>query len=658
MVDELRPPTAESTVAVVLGAGEYPQHTEWTNHVLAASALAVRDYLRSPIGMAMQPGQILDLFDADDTAPDQLVQIENFLRATGTANARDLVLYYVGHGDFDDYKHYCLGIRASARYRKYTLMKSRELATAVRGAFGQKRIYVIYDACFAASALPDWQGSKIEVAAREMSRSLPEHGIAFLAAASKDDVTYAPQDERYTVFTGAVLEALTCGVEQPSPRISLHELHEEVRRRLERRSCESGERPEIFAPTQQGGDVSRLELFPNAAYQRRVKTELLRAEAEARTAEASATAESKTRRKVLAEAEAETQMATRAAASRPDIDAPGGHVSEPGRPAGKPLSDDEGRGPGRDRASISARDSTIPQVTLPAQAVPEGARGHPQKTERMAPAGQAPTRPLAPAPAPAGTRDHVAASISKRPRGWIVISGAAAVAVAAVIIIIIHFGSSRDNDAATSVGAFPHQLESLADSCEHTVPTACTALGTAYFRGDGVVSDPVRALVYFEKACSLKDPDGCMRVGVGYHLGLGKTKDDATAARLFTEACDGGASEACMELGTLYLNGEGVGRDDARAALLFDKACSATNYSACGRLGELYVQGAGVVADPERGRALLDRSCSNRAALPCKFLGDLYATGSGAVPQDSAKARKAYAAGCRLGEQTACDLLQ
>jgi hypothetical protein len=109
----LEPPAPESTLAVVLGASEYPRNPAWTNPVLGASARAVCDYLRSPTGLAMRPAQLLDLFDAAGGPPEQLLQIAAFLTTAG-AGARDLILYYVGHGCFD-HDDYCLGIRATER---------------------------------------------------------------------------------------------------------------------------------------------------------------------------------------------------------------------------------------------------------------------------------------------------------------------------------------------------------------------------------------------------------------------------------------------------------------------------------------------------------------------------------------------------------------
>src|SRR5262249_25999453 len=151
---------------------EYPHKPAWSNPVLGASARAFRDYVLSATGLALAPEQVLDLFDAAAGPVDQLFQIREFLKAAGK-RARDLVLYYVGHGGFDSDEYY-LGIRSTRSDHEFiTTIESRKLARIIRDAFGHKRVYVILDSCFAASAAADFQGEEIEVAVRKMSQPLP-----------------------------------------------------------------------------------------------------------------------------------------------------------------------------------------------------------------------------------------------------------------------------------------------------------------------------------------------------------------------------------------------------------------------------------------------------------------------------------------------------
>ncbi len=280
MTEEFAPPTTETTLAVVLGAGAYPLKPAWSNPVLGASARAVRDYLLSPDGFAMPAAHVLDLFDASGGPQEQLSRITAFLRAA-PAGARDLILYYVGHGCFDQ-DDYCLGIRATERGQEFiSTIESRKLARIIREGFARKRVYVVLDSCFAASAASDWMGDEIDLAVKKMSQPLPKQGTAFLAAASKYDVTRAPRAHQFTVFTGAVLGALADGVDRSQPGISLVELYDEVWERLQRGVSDEDGRPELHVPSRRDGDVSRLALFPNPAYRRGVEAERVRAEAKA-----------------------------------------------------------------------------------------------------------------------------------------------------------------------------------------------------------------------------------------------------------------------------------------------------------------------------------------------------------------------------------------
>lgn len=67
------------------------------------------------------------------------------------------------------------------------------------------------------------------------------------------------------MFTGALLQSLTRGVPDGAERLSLYEIYEEIRDVLNAQDLGSS-RPELHAPGQEDGDISRLPLFPNPAY--------------------------------------------------------------------------------------------------------------------------------------------------------------------------------------------------------------------------------------------------------------------------------------------------------------------------------------------------------------------------------------------------------
>jgi type VI secretion system protein ImpL len=86
-----------------------------------------------------------------------------------------------------------------------------------------------------------------------------------LVAASKDDVALSPAGETYTRFSGCLLRALQEGVPSAGDKVSLADLGEWVVNLLHQEDGRGTARPEVHAPRQTDGDVSRLPFFPNAA---------------------------------------------------------------------------------------------------------------------------------------------------------------------------------------------------------------------------------------------------------------------------------------------------------------------------------------------------------------------------------------------------------
>lgn len=198
----------------------------------------------------MPPERILDLFDSTTGPVEQLFQIKEFLDVAGTA-ARDLLVYYIGHGGFDNDDYY-LGVASTQSDHEFiTTLESDKLARIIRRGFHNKRIYVILDSCFSASAVTDWQSDEHQAALRKLARPLPRNGTALLSATSKYDVARAPHTERLTVFTGAILDVLTRGVDGCGDRLSMYELYEAVREIMERREPGGEGRHHVWLASQQ-----------------------------------------------------------------------------------------------------------------------------------------------------------------------------------------------------------------------------------------------------------------------------------------------------------------------------------------------------------------------------------------------------------------------
>src|SRR4051794_35225182 len=102
--DSVTPPT---TLVLVLGASEWPNAPNLPGLPLFAhSARGFIRYLLSEEGFGVSKNNLLDLFDSDQppngldhAISTFLIRRQEELRTEGTP-AKDLILFYVGHGGF------------------------------------------------------------------------------------------------------------------------------------------------------------------------------------------------------------------------------------------------------------------------------------------------------------------------------------------------------------------------------------------------------------------------------------------------------------------------------------------------------------------------------------------------------------------------------
>src|ERR1700684_1767478 len=90
---------AKSTLAIILGVNECPRAPKLQPLPQCANSAADFEYyLRSALGIE----NIINLFDSEDAASDQLGQIEDWLdrntSASSSVSPTDLLVYYTGHG--------------------------------------------------------------------------------------------------------------------------------------------------------------------------------------------------------------------------------------------------------------------------------------------------------------------------------------------------------------------------------------------------------------------------------------------------------------------------------------------------------------------------------------------------------------------------------
>src|ERR671927_1338211 len=206
-------PSPETTLVIILGASDFPGAPQLSaNEAFKNSAADFKHYLLNKDGFALPVANLLNLFDSPAPVEMQDNEIGAFLRARskdleGSQNpARDLIIYYVGHGGFfTPGDQYFLALRNTKEgseiisgYPIYVLANQlKENATHLRR-------FLILDCCFAATAYQAFQSGPLEVAKQKTLEELPSKGTALLCASGPRDPAKAPPGLRHTMFSGAL----------------------------------------------------------------------------------------------------------------------------------------------------------------------------------------------------------------------------------------------------------------------------------------------------------------------------------------------------------------------------------------------------------------------------------------------------------------------
>jgi uncharacterized protein len=115
----------------------------------------------------------------------------------------------------------------------------------------------------------------------------------------------------------------------------------------------------------------------------------------------------------------------------------------------------------------------------------------------------------------------------------------------------------------------------LVTTCGRGEADACTFVGHAYTRyGEHVVPvDEAKALVNFDRGCSLGSDSGCFCAALSYQRGEGVPRDVGTAIERYRRACELGHGDSCLALSSIYEHGDGVAKDEKEAKRYWDRGC-------------------------------------------------------------------------------------
>ncbi|RPK85496.1 WD domain, G-beta repeat [Streptomyces sp. ADI97-07] len=199
----------------------------------------------------MAPGHV-ERVPADADAAQVLDAVEVAVRTGGGP----VLFYYVGHGQLGPRDALYLATRASRSFRQVAQSVSYRTISDVLGDAGSGSL-VVLDCCFSGrGGAPASDGG-----VRRAFASARPRGSFLLTSASHYALSFAPEDERRTLFTGRLLELLNDGDPAGPPWLTADRLHVALDERF-------AEDPRVDPARQSEGALGSLRLARNRAYRK------------------------------------------------------------------------------------------------------------------------------------------------------------------------------------------------------------------------------------------------------------------------------------------------------------------------------------------------------------------------------------------------------
>ena len=274
-------PSPQTTLLILLGASDWPEARDafLPAEAFAHAARAVKTYFLDGKGFGLPGENLLDRFDTDLSSDALDKEIGQFLerrltemKRAGSA-ASDLLLYFIGHGDFVGHNHdFYLAIRRTRIDNPhFSGLLMRGLAYTLIERARYLRRMLILDCCFASAAFSAFQGGPDQVALEKTAEAFPKKGIALLCSSGHTTPSRLLEDGSSTMFTKAFLDALTQGIPVPRDYLTLRDVKDRAADLLA--EIPKAPKPFVHSPDQSEGDVADIPFFPNFWMERQRRLE-------------------------------------------------------------------------------------------------------------------------------------------------------------------------------------------------------------------------------------------------------------------------------------------------------------------------------------------------------------------------------------------------
>ncbi|MER5472487.1 SAV_2336 N-terminal domain-related protein [Streptomyces sp. NPDC002685] len=210
-----RLPDPQRSNAVLVGTGLYTELTDLPQVHTGIRDLAL--LLSHPSDGAFSDDRVMVLEN-----PENASEILDVVQHAAASADDTLLVYYAGHSLYDSVSgELSLALRSTRPNAPVTAVPFDHIRALVQHSAARHKI-VILDCCYSRHAGRHALPGVFNV--------VPDGDVTILAASLQ--FAAAPPGNRYTAFTGGLIDVLRNGVAEGSEAISVHELYEELQRRV------------------------------------------------------------------------------------------------------------------------------------------------------------------------------------------------------------------------------------------------------------------------------------------------------------------------------------------------------------------------------------------------------------------------------------------
>ncbi|SAL80572.1 hypothetical protein AWB66_06274 [Caballeronia telluris] len=155
-----------------------------------------------------------------------------------------------------------------------TGIRASDLARVLKVAAPQQRRIIVLDCCFSEAAAREFIGMSATLdqavaatAAKDLSDEEPSRGTLLMCSSPVGEVSIGPPNARITLFSGAILEVLRDGAEGYAEQLSFADIRDAAFEKMVIGFGANAPRPVLHQVNARKGDLTRVKVFPNRAFQ-------------------------------------------------------------------------------------------------------------------------------------------------------------------------------------------------------------------------------------------------------------------------------------------------------------------------------------------------------------------------------------------------------